>query len=1031
IGTILIVDCFGNNTGEAKAVVSGGTSGYSYSWNTSPTQTTEIAKTLSAGTYTLEVTDFNNCQDTESVTITQPTAITLTNAQTNVDCYGNSSGSVVLTASGGTSSYTYKKKGGGSYQSSSTFSGLAVGTYTFAVKDANGCTKHRSATITQPNALILSDSVTRPVCASDQTGSIVLFVSGGTSSYTYRLDSSFQQPISAYSSSASYSNLYEGKYAAEVKDSKGCIDTLQIVISHLDLVKPVPRPYTKLTVYLSATGSVAVSALMADSASSDNCALASRSLSKTSFDCSNIGLNTVNFKVVDVNANRDSINFVVDLKDSTPPTIKVRNFTIYLDSSGNATLLIDSVDQGTSDGCNSFTRVLSKTSFNCSNIGLNTVQLKATDSSGNERSVNIAITVSDKIAPTLVLKSAKLYLDEFGKASLITAYIDNGSYDNCIIDSLLMSDSLFDCSKKGVNTVTITGVDKSNNRTSKTVTVTVYDTLKPVLQLKPHTVYLDTAGKGSLVESNIVALLYDNCGGIQTLSISQTKFTLADTGVQKIIVWAKDSSGNLVGPDTVLVTVVAKDSDGDGIPDFIEGSKDSDGDGVFDYLDLDSDNDGLLDYTENDYQALAIDLDGDGIPNFKDLDSDGDGIFDVYEVDGDDPDKDGIAGLGSPTVNIDGVPMVALSGNGYNEIDTDSDGNPDYLDTDSDNDGISDSIEGTVDTDADGTGDWRDLDSDADGILDSIEGTVDTDADGTGDWRDLDSDADGILDSIEGTVDTDADGTGDWRDLDSDADGILDSIEGTVDTDADGTGDWRDLDSDADGILDSIEGTVDTDADGTGDWHDLDSDADGILDSIEGTVDTDADGTGDWRDLDSDADGILDSIEGTVDTDADGTGDWRDLDSDGDGILDSIEGTVDTDADGTGDWRDLDSDDDEIPDSIELTGDNDNDGIPNYIDPEFFIPEAISPNGDGDNDVLYIRGLKTKSYKDAEILIFNRWGQEVFKSGKGYKNNWGGTSGIGGKYTLYTGNELLPEGIYYLIFTYNGKTLSQNLYIKP
>ncbi|PHX91955.1 MAG: hypothetical protein CK532_05735, partial [Flavobacteriales bacterium] len=195
--------------------------------------------------------------------------------------------------------------------------------------------------------------------------------------------------------------------------------------------------------------------------------------------------------------------------------------------------------------------------------------------------------------------------------------------------------------------------------------------------------------------------------------------------------------------------------------------------------------------------------------------------------------------------------------------------------------------------------------------------------------------------------------------------------------------------------------------------------------------DTDADGTGDWRDLDSDADGILDKIEGTVDTDADGTGDWRDFDSDGDGILDKIEGTIDTDGDGIGNWRDLDSDDDEILDSIELTGDNDNDGIPNYIDPEFFIPEAISPNGDGDNDVLYIRGLKTKSYKDAEILIFNRWGQEVFKSGKGYKNNWGGTSGIGGKYTVYAGNELLPEGIYYLIFIYNGKTLSQNLYIKP
>jgi hypothetical protein len=86
-----------------------------------------------------------------------------------------------------------------------------------------------------------------------------------------------------------------------------------------------------------------------------------------------------------------------------------------------------------------------------------------------------------------------------------------------------------------------------------------------------------------------------------------------------------------------LVTVIAKDTDGDGIPDFVEGSKDTDGDGVFDFADMDSDNDGLLDFIENENKDTALDLDGDGIPNFKDLDTDNDGIFDIYEVDGSDP----------------------------------------------------------------------------------------------------------------------------------------------------------------------------------------------------------------------------------------------------------------------------------------------------------------------------------------------------------------------------------------------------------
>ena len=162
--------------------------------------------------------------------------------------------------------------------------------------------------------------------------------------------------------------------------------------------------------------------------------------------------------------------------------------------------------------------------------------------------------------------------------------------------------------------VTVKAYDPSLNITTKTVNVTVLDTIKPVLQVKNHTVYLDTTGNGTMTKYDVVALLYDNCG-IDTLDVSQLIFTVADTGVNKVIVWAKDKSGNLIGPDTVDVTVIARDFDGDGIPDYIEGSKDTDGDGVFDFADLDSDNDGILDYTENEMALLAKDFDADGIPN--------------------------------------------------------------------------------------------------------------------------------------------------------------------------------------------------------------------------------------------------------------------------------------------------------------------------------------------------------------------------------------------------------------------------------
>ena len=167
----------------------------------------------------------------------------------------------------------------------------------------------------------------------------------------------------------------------------------------------------------------------------------------------------------------------------------------------------------------------------------------------------------------------------------------------------------------------------------------------------------------------------------------------------------------------------------------------------------------------------------------------------------------------------------------------DGDGKINYLDPDSDADGIPDATEGTVDTDGDGKPNYLDPDSDADGIPDATEGTIDADGDGKPNYLDPDSDADGIPDATEGSIDTDADGKPNYLDPDSDHDAIPDSVEGTVDTDADGKPNYLDPDSDADAIPDSVEGTIDTDGDGHPNYLDPDSDADGCSDTEEGVSD--------------------------------------------------------------------------------------------------------------------------------------------------------------------------------------------------
>jgi len=238
--------------------------------------------------------------------------------------------------------------------------------------------------------------------------------------------------------------------------------------------------------------------------------------------------------------------------------------------------------------------------------------------------------------------------------------------------------------------------------------------------------------------------------------------------------------------------------------------------------------------------------------------------------------------------------------------------------TDTDGDRISDHDEGAataVDTDHDGRPDYLDDDSDGDGLLDAVEAgderadsaPVDSDVDGTPDFRDLDSDGNRRDDATDGSGDTDGDGRLDFADVDDDGDGIRDLDElgpdpaAPVDTDGDHTADFRDADSDNDTVLDAAEGGADFDSDGVGNFRDLDADGDCRPDRLEAggnpPRDTDGDGRFDFLDRDSDDDGLADRVE---DPDCSGTrgGDETDAtraDTDGDGVTDLIETEAGTD----------------------------------------------------------------------------------------------------------------------------------------
>ena len=219
------------------------------------------------------------------------------------------------------------------------------------------------------------------------------------------------------------------------------------------------------------------------------------------------------------------------------------------------------------------------------------------------------------------------------------------------------------------------------------------------------------------------------------------------------------------------------DTDGDGIPDVVDlvptgygSGVDSDGDGIPDSIDLDDDNDGIPDSVEGDG-----DFDGDGIPNRLDRDSDNDGLTDTIEAGGVDADHDGVIDnfVDANHNGLDDSVEAAMGGAALPVPDTDADGSPNFLDIDSDGDGLYDIAESNgVDANHDGVVDGN-IDADHDGLIDGVDGSVpgaaplspvDTDGDGQPDYTDIDSDNDGIPDGVEGSADSDGDGIPDYRD---------------------------------------------------------------------------------------------------------------------------------------------------------------------------------------------------------------------------------------------------------------------------
>lgn len=210
------VSCYAGSNGRASVSASGGTGTLSYLWSPSGI-TSATANNLTAGIYTVTVKDANNCSQTQTVSITEPTELTVSAVTpTNVSCHGGSNGSAGVSASGGTGTLTYSWMPSGG--TGTTATGLIAGTYTLTVKDANACASTQTFSISEPLAITASVSSTVTSCAANTGIASVSSVSGGTGAYTYSWSPSG-------GTAATATGLGSGIYTVTVKDANLCVFT--------------------------------------------------------------------------------------------------------------------------------------------------------------------------------------------------------------------------------------------------------------------------------------------------------------------------------------------------------------------------------------------------------------------------------------------------------------------------------------------------------------------------------------------------------------------------------------------------------------------------------------------------------------------------------------------------------------------------------------------------------------------------------------------------------------------------------------
>jgi PKD repeat protein len=499
----------------------------------------------SAGNYTVVVTNSNSCSTTSAVFVVNSSSNpTATITGTNSFCAGNNS---VLSAaastpgSGTIASYQWQLNGvniGGA--TAVNYTATAAGNYTVIVTNSFGCNAtspafnvtvfaNPLATITGNNSFCTEGSATLSASSSSAG-------SGTISSYQWLQNGS----TIGGATSATYNTTTSGNYSVIITNSNGCSDTSAVW---------VVTEFSNPTVTISSFTNVACSGNndgTADAIASGGSGVYTYLWQPGGQTTSSVttlspGVNTVT--VTDGNGCSDNTSVTILVNDNIPPVAICQNVTVYLNPLGTASVNGADINNGSSDNCGIASMTVTPNSFDCNNLGDNNVVLTVTDASGNSSTCTAVVTVEYSNPPAPNCGNVTAYVSTSGTVSVNQNDIITNLNSLCGIASIELSQTDFDCSNLGANTVDLTVFYSPTDSASCSATITVIDTINPVIINCPADIQLTPNLAGCVASVTWTdPQLSDNCS--YTVSSSHTSGDVFPVGITTVNYSVADPSGN-------------------------------------------------------------------------------------------------------------------------------------------------------------------------------------------------------------------------------------------------------------------------------------------------------------------------------------------------------------------------------------------------------------------------------------------------------------------------------------------------------